>query len=65
MDAWTALPFPREETNGSGPSSVGAPGPARWSSRALLGDERWAVIVHEGVEYRLQLTRQNKLLLTK
>jgi hemin uptake protein HemP len=37
----------------------------RWISRDLLGRERVAIIVHEGVEYRLQLTRQNKLLLTK
>lgn len=47
------------------PGPSGSPVCPRWISRDLLGRERVAIIVHEGVEYRLQLTRQNKLLLTK
>ncbi|MCY1248866.1 Hemin uptake protein hemP [compost metagenome] len=34
-------------------------------SRTLLGDARELVIEHEGIEYVLRLTRQNKLILTK
>lgn len=37
----------------------------RFASCELLRGHRLAVIVHEGAEYRLQLTRQNRLLLTK
>lgn len=44
--------------------SVPAAGP-RWGSQDLLRGQRVAVILHDGVEYRLQLTRQNRLLLTK
>lgn len=65
MDVGTAFATPREETDRAAPSSNEASGPARWPSRVLLRGERLALIVHEGVEYRLQLTRQNKLLLTK
>jgi hemin uptake protein HemP len=36
-----------------------------WSSHEILKGERLAVIVHDGSEYRLQLTRGNKLILTK
>ena len=31
----------------------------------LLGKEREAVIVHDGAEYRLRLTSNGKLILTK
>lgn len=34
-------------------------------ARELLGPYREIVIVHAGQRYRLQLTRQNKLILTK
>jgi hemin uptake protein HemP len=44
--------------------ATAAVGP-RWGSGDLLRGQRVAVIVHDGTEYRLQLTRQNKLLLTK
>lgn len=37
----------------------------RWSSHALLAGKREAVIEHHGVEYRLRLTGQGKLILTK
>lgn len=65
MDFVASAANSREETDQARPPSLEAVGPARWSSRLLLGDGRLAVIVHEGAEYRLQLTRQNKLLLTK
>jgi hemin uptake protein HemP len=59
-----------QESAGEGESCrLGSPSPSaiapRWGSRELLRGERVAVIVHDGVEYRLQLTRQNRLLLTK
>ena len=37
----------------------------RISSRALLGGARDLVIEHAGQEYRLHLTRNDKLILTK
>ena len=37
----------------------------RWASKTLLADQREAVIEHHGVEYRLRLTGQGKLILTK
>ena len=39
--------------------------PAAWDSATLLGNQRSATIVHHGEAYRLQLTRQGKLILTK
>jgi hemin uptake protein HemP len=33
--------------------------------RALVGDGREASIVHEGERYRLRITSNNKLILTK
>ena len=35
------------------------------NSRDLLGNNREVIILHEGSEYTLRLTRQNKLLLVK
>lgn len=37
----------------------------RWSSAELLGGQCESVIEHNGVEYRLRLTGQGKLILTK
>ncbi|MDO1528232.1 hemin uptake protein HemP [Fulvimonas sp. R45] len=37
----------------------------RLSSRSLLGDARELVIEHQGSEYHLRLTRNDKLILTK
>jgi hemin uptake protein HemP len=37
----------------------------RWSSTQLLAGQRESVIEHNGVEYRLRLTGQGKLILTK
>ena len=39
--------------------------PSHWDSATLLGDQRSTTIVHRGEAYRLQLTRQGKLILTK
>ena len=37
----------------------------RWSSRELFAGQRELVIVHVNSEYRLRLTSQGKLVLTK
>ena len=47
------------------PTPTPARAPLRWSVAELLKGGRIALIEHDGAEYRLQLTRQNKLLLTK
>lgn len=41
------------------------PRPARLDSRALLKAEREVIIEHDGVDYRLRLTSNGKLILTK
>lgn len=55
---------------GRGPAgtSGGAPAadePRRVSSRTLFAGQREVVIEHEGALYRLRLTSQGKLILTK
>jgi len=35
------------------------------TSRELLGDAQELIIVHSGEEYRLRITRNGKLILTK
>lgn len=47
------------------PPSLQALQPRRWSSRALLGEQREVEIEHEGMVYRLRLTSLGKLILTK
>ena len=37
----------------------------RISSAELFRGQRWIVIVHRGQEYRLQITKGDKLILTK
>lgn len=37
----------------------------RWTSKALFAGAREVIIEHAGVEYRLRLTSQDKLILTK
>lgn len=37
----------------------------RLTSRELLGDQQELLIEHNGCQYCLRLTRQNKLILTK
>ncbi|RUT30389.1 hemin uptake protein HemP [Arsenicitalea aurantiaca] len=39
--------------------------PPMVSSETLFGMEREMVIVHKGSRYRLRITRQDKLILTK
>lgn len=41
------------------------PSVRRISSRTLFGDQRMLVIRHGGADYRLQVTRSGKLILTK
>jgi hemin uptake protein HemP len=40
-------------------------GPRRVYSLALFRGEREVVIIHQGQEYRLRITRAEKLILTK
>jgi hemin uptake protein HemP len=42
-----------------------AGGLLRWTSKALFSGTREIIIEHAGVEYRLRLTSQDKLILTK
>jgi hemin uptake protein HemP len=42
-----------------------AGGLSRWSSTMLFAGAREIIIEHAGVEYRLRLTSQDKLILTK
>lgn len=37
----------------------------RWTSKVLFAGAREIIIEHAGVEYRLRLTSQDKLILTK
>lgn len=41
------------------------PPPMRYTSEALFQDGREVLISHAGQEYRLRITRQNRLILTK
>ena len=41
-----------------------AAAPARLSSEVLFGTQREVVIVHNGREYRLRLTQNDKMILT-
>jgi hemin uptake protein HemP len=47
------------------PSVEGARQARRVDSETLLQREREVVIVHRGQEYRLRLTKSDKLILTK
>lgn len=48
---------------GAPPDSTAAP--RRIAVAELFGTRREVVLVHAGVEYRLRITRQGKLILTK
>jgi len=52
---------------GASPARAGqaATSPAVIDSGVLFGKGRELVILHAGVAYRLRITRQNKLILTK
>lgn len=55
----------RAETALERRASGAAGGPRRIDSDALFRDERQIVIVHRGQEYRLRITKADKLILTK
>lgn len=66
------LPSDRPPTVPAVPSPERAPlaspadlPPRRWTSEALLGQGREALIEHVGATYRLRLTSSGKLILTK
>lgn len=59
-----ALTRPLRLLSLSKPKAAVGPAP-RVSSQALLKGERELVIEHEGHEYHLRLTRNDKLILTK
>ena len=54
-----------DETTRSAPGGPAHPGGSRLSSTALFGDAREIVILHRGQEYRLRITKTDKLILTK
>jgi len=56
---------PVPETEGSGRSDSAAAPRRTVLSEQLLKGARELVILHDGCEYVLRLTRQNKLILTK
>lgn len=63
-DPSASIPNLRAATQGSRSAhSTGVP--QRLDSRRLLGGGNEAVIEHAGQEYRLRLTRNDKLILTK
>ena len=47
------------------PISKGDTGSPRYQSQALFGGRREILIEHGGHAYRLRITRQDKLILTK
>ncbi|MBO3277733.1 hemin uptake protein HemP [Pseudomonas schmalbachii] len=56
----------RRQEEGVAPDRLKSRTPRRHiPSHILLGEAKELVIEHEGVEYVLRLTRQNKLILTK
>ena len=57
----TAAPAPHQPPT----RSEGKPAPAPIPSHELLRGQRVIEIDHEGQRYRLQATRQGKLILTK
>jgi hemin uptake protein HemP len=50
---------------GAKSSGSGAARPRRHSVRELMGDQGEAVLVHMDQEYRLRITSNGKLILTK
>jgi hemin uptake protein HemP len=60
-------PAPAADRGPATPPAAGTPAPlpARISSADLLRGQRVVEIDHEGQRYRLQATRQGKLILTK
>lgn len=54
---------PSESDRGTGESAP--EGPRRVDSPTLFRGDREVVIIHQGQEYRLRITRADKLILTK
>jgi hemin uptake protein HemP len=54
-----------EDTRPLRPAGLGPPPVVRVSSSELFRGEREIVIVHHGQEYRLFITKADKLILTK
>jgi len=52
-------------TKDGAPHELPTPVPAHVHSGELLKGKRQVVILHEGQEYRLQVTKNGKLILTK
>jgi hemin uptake protein HemP len=61
----TLLDRPETAARNVFPSTAPAPVPRSLDSRALLGGAHEVRITHAGQEYRLRLTRNDKLILTK
>ena len=53
-----------QEPEGRGPSPSGGP-PRRIKVSELLAGEREAILEHNGQDYRLRITANGKLILTK
>lgn len=58
-------PMTANHTEGQHMSQRQAGGLVRWPSQVLFAGMREVIIEHAGVEYRLRLTSQDKLILTK
>ncbi|KAB2920915.1 MAG: hemin uptake protein HemP [Dechloromonas sp.] len=56
------LSLKRDKT---GEGAIADPADKRISSKALFGDANEICITHSGSAYRLRITRQDKLILTK
>jgi hemin uptake protein HemP len=57
-----------KRSDGAPSGTAGAPrseGPIRIELAELLGGRREAIIVHNGADYRLRVTANGKLILTK
>lgn len=53
------------DSDDSTAAAPGGDGPRRLSLEAILGGRREVIIEHRGEDYRLRLTSNDKLLLTK
>ena len=59
------VPRQPEQPSPSATSASYASAPRMLDSRALMGEQALVLIQHQGEIYRLQTTRQGKLILTK
>lgn len=58
-------PLPPQGPQAAGPTPQGLAAPPRYASAALFAGARELYIEHRGEWYRLQITRQERLILTK